>query len=273
MKATDVLYAECDDVILAYRVLNPDGSGMPLVMIQGWSGVKEDWGPFAEALAQDRPVLIYDNRGMGESGVPAMPYTIEMMALDAVSLMDRLGWHKAHVLGISMGGMIAQQLAVAHGERLQKLVLGCTGHGGGDQIQPEAEVLEAFQYRSRERDLREMLRGMLWVNYTRAWIEANPTLWEAAIDRAMAAKRPRHGFLNQMNAVLTFDLASRLGEIDAETLVVHGTGDVLIPFANARLLEAAIPNSRLHALENAGHVFWQMDDGDSARVVRDFLAH
>ena len=271
MTTTATQYAELDGVILAYRVLHPEAHGIPLVLIQGWTGVKEDWGDFAERLAKERPVLIYDNRGMGESGSPDMPYTVQMMADDAARLVEHVGWKKTHVMGISMGGMIAQQMALSCPDVIDKLVLGCTGHGGGDQIQPEADVLESFQFTSATKDPRELLRKMLWVNYTEDWLAADPQRIEDAIDRALAAKRPRRGFLNQMNAVMTFDLADRLGEIPHETLIIHGDADRLIPFANAELLDKQVPNSRLHVLQGAGHVFWQMDEGESARVVAEFL--
>ena len=91
----------------AYQVLNGNHANTPLVMVMGLSGVKEDWAPLAEALAKNRPVLVFDNRGIGESEIPEGPYTIQEMAEDTLALIQHLGWSTVQLMGISMGGMIA----------------------------------------------------------------------------------------------------------------------------------------------------------------------
>ncbi|MGB5234853.1 MAG: alpha/beta fold hydrolase, partial [Candidatus Macondimonas sp.] len=106
-------YAHSGQVRIAYHLRNESASVRPLLMIMGLSGVKEDWHDLPERLAQDRPVAVFDNRGIGESDVPDGPYTAEQLAGDALALLDTLRWEQVHVMGISMGGMIAQTLALA----------------------------------------------------------------------------------------------------------------------------------------------------------------
>src|SRR3954470_1850852 len=117
------------------------GSGEPLLLIQGMSGTHVAWGrPFREALEESFDVIAFDNRGIGLSGPIEGPFTILEMAEDTAGLLDELGLESAHVVGISMGGMIAQDLALAHPERLRSLTLGCTYCGGpGSQLMPQGK--------------------------------------------------------------------------------------------------------------------------------------
>jgi 3-oxoadipate enol-lactonase len=257
---------------LAYRVLNPTIQGTPVLMIMGWSGVKEDWDMVADELARDHPVLIFDNRGIGESSVPVGPYTIQMMARDAVSLLDHVGWQKAHVVGVSMGGMIAQQLAVMAPERVDRLVLGCTTHGGLNQAMPTPRVLQALQLSPHGGDIHAMVRSFLWVNYTDEWVRANTPEYEERVRRSLLVRRPRRGIAAQLAAIMEFDLESAVARIPHETLIVHGTGDQLMPFANGLSLARKIRRSQLHALEGAGHLFWHMDGGQGSQSIWEFLA-
>src|SRR6478672_8642525 len=118
------------------------GSGEPLLLIQGMSGTHVSWGePFKSALEESFDVVAFDNRGIGLSERISEPFTIAEMAEDTAALLDELGWESAHVLGISMGGMIAQELALAHPERLRSLTLGCTYCGGpGSLLMPEENL-------------------------------------------------------------------------------------------------------------------------------------
>jgi pimeloyl-ACP methyl ester carboxylesterase len=262
--------AAFDDVTLAYQVLGDDRQATPLLMIMGLTGVKEDWAALPAQLAADRQVLIYDNRGMGESSVPDGPYTIEMLAEDARKLLEHIDWPKAHVFGISMGGMIAQTLALKEPGRIEKLVLGCTAHGGRTQALPGPDALAAFQVNPTDQP-RDIVRRFMWVNFTDDWIAKNPTAYEQLIDESMTYRRSRRGMMHQLGAIMTFDVAEKITGIEHETLVIHGREDRLLPYPNAELIAAKIPRCTLIDLPNAGHMFWRMDEGESARTVREFL--
>ncbi|MBI2059290.1 MAG: alpha/beta fold hydrolase [Nitrospirae bacterium] len=268
-------FFELPDVGLSYRVLNPGATGLPLVMVMGWTGVKEDWESLSDALAADRPVLIFDNRGMGESSVPDGGYTMEMLAGDAMRLTEHVGWKRFHLLGISMGGMIAQTCALMNPDRIEKLVLACTHFGGRGVVQPLPEILAVFQAalgaNSKVIDVRAYVKNLMPVNYTAAWVKANPSRVEELIERSLRYRRSRRGMMSQLSAVLGFDVSDRVSAISHETLVVHGTGDNLIPYENGVRLSKKIPRARLHSLPDAGHVFWDMDNGASALAIREFL--
>ncbi|HYW93769.1 MAG TPA: alpha/beta hydrolase [Gammaproteobacteria bacterium] len=263
-------YAQRDGVRLAWAALNEQGRGLPLVMVMGLGGVKEDWRHLAPALAQDRPVLIQDNRGMGESDVPEGPYDMEMLARDVYALMDAAGWQRAHLMGISMGGMIAQTMAVLEPGRCERLVLGCTSHGGRGQVPASREVLAKLDPQPG-RDAEEVVRDLLRVNYTEQWLRENPDRFESLVVERFRYTRRVRGIEAQLAAIRGFDVEHRIGDLPHETLVLHGTDDILIPFANARLILQKIPRARLHPLPGCGHLFWDMDGGASITAIREFL--
>jgi pimeloyl-ACP methyl ester carboxylesterase len=221
-------------------------------------------------LATDRPVVVFDNRGMGESDVPEGPYSIEQLADDAFAVADAVGWRRFHLLGISMGGMIAQTMALMAGDRIERLVLGCTSHGGADQTAPEPGVMASLRP-APGAPRREMVGNMLRVNYTPEWIAADPSRFERMIDLSLAYRRSMRGLMHQMGAIMGFDVSVRIAGIDRPTLVVHGDRDVLLPWPNAASIAGKIPGAQLHTLRGAGHLFWDVDEGESARVIAAFL--
>jgi len=259
-----------NDVKLAYQVYPGKATATPLVMIMGLAGVKEDWRKLAPGLAVGRPVLVMDNRGIGESDVPAGPYTMPMLVEDVLAVMDELGWKRADVFGISMGGMIAQQLVLAHPARVRRLVLGCTMHGGPRQIPPRPEVLQAL-LPQRHVDPQLALRKAMMVNYTPQWVDSHPEFFDALLQENTRYRRSSRGIMAQMQAIMKFDVENLLPQIGCPTLVIHGDEDQLLPLPNGESIAAKIPNARFHLLRHCGHVFWHMDQGESQRVIEGFL--
>jgi pimeloyl-ACP methyl ester carboxylesterase len=272
MMSASPRYAHCGAVRIAYHLLNESASARPLLMIMGLSGVKEDWHDLPEWLAQDRPVAVFDNRGIGDSDVPDGPYTMEQLAGDALALLDTLGWKQAHVMGISMGGMIAQTLALAVPERVDRLVLGCTSDTGRLDPAPDREVMSAMMPMAGAAP-REAAGRALSVNYTAGWITEDPQRFEALIDRSLRQRRRARGILAQINALSRFDAREQLVDLAHAALVLHGDGDRLIPHANGVRLASRLRNARFRTLPGCGHLFWHMDDGQSAGMIRDFLVN
>lgn len=255
----------------AYQILNRDHPGLPLVMVMGLSGVKEDWHPLAADLAQNRPVLIFDNRGVGESDVPEGPYTIAQMAKDTLALMQHIGWPQSHLMGISMGGMIAQQLLITAGTQFDRAILGCTHHGGPSQILPDPETYQAFQS-NRNESKEAVVKKMVAINVTEEWIQSNPKHWQQLLINGTSFRRPARGIRNQLMGILQFHVAQQLSAVTNRCLVIHGSADKLIPFENGRLIAEKLPNSQFIELKDAGHQFWVMEPRRSFETIDQFLS-
>ncbi len=240
-------------------------------MVMGLSGVKEDWHPLAADLAQNRPILIFDNRGIGESNVPEGPYTIAQMAEDTLALIRHIGWRKSHLMGISMGGMIAQHLLITAGNQFDRAILGCTHHGGSSQILPDAEAFLAFQS-NRNDSKKAIVEKMAAINVTKKWIQNNPQDWQQLITNGSSFRRPARGIRAQLMGILQFDVAHQLSTVKNRCLVIHGDADQLIPFQNGKLIAEKLPDSQFLELKDAGHQFWIMEPKRSFKAIDQFLS-
>ena len=241
----------CSSSISLYYEVHGDGA--PLLLISGLGGGSWSWYGQIPFFSPRYRTIVFDNRGAGKSSVPRGPYTIAGMAQDTLDLLDHLQADQALVAGLSMGGMIAQELALLAPERIRALVLGCTHCGGALHVSASGNVLQAFLQNdglSREEILRK--------NASLFFSEAFRLTRLKAIDRYIQVQltspiRPPHAFEAQVEAIRTFDRCSRLHRIAAPTLVITGTEDALIPAANARILANRIPHARLHEIPGAGH--------------------
>jgi 3-oxoadipate enol-lactonase len=250
------------------------GAGEPLILIMGMSGTHLSWGePFLDALRRDFDVVIYDHRGMGKSGRTEPTFTIGDLAEDAVALLDELGWDSAHVCGISMGGMVAQELVLRHPERVRTLTLGCTYAGGAGATLTSPEVgtrlFESMQSGDRERALR-----VGWeVNVSRAFA-ADEAQYAEFRRRAIEVPANLPTIMAQMQAIMPHNTSARLGEISAPTLVIHGTDDEMLSYRNGEAIASAIPGARLEILDGIGHLFFWEEPERSAALIREHaLAH
>jgi len=245
------------------------GSGEPLLMIQGMSGTHVAWGePFLAPLRESFDVIAFDNRGIGLSAPIDGPFTIVEMAEDAAGLMDELGLESAHVVGISMGGMIAQDLALAHSGRLRSLTLGCTYCGGpGSQLMPEenaGKLMEGLASGDREK----ALRAGYEVNLSPGF-RADESTFAAFHEMATSVPAARETIQLQIQAIFGHDTSARLGEISTPTLIVHGTEDGVLPYPNGEMIASLMPAARLETLEGVGHMFWWEQPERSAELVRE----
>jgi 3-oxoadipate enol-lactonase len=244
------------------------GSGdPPLLLIAGIPAVADDWDALAEPLSASRRVVAYDNRGSGRSPVTPGPYSTRQLAADAVGLLDRLEIERAHVFGMSMGGMIAQEVALGWPARVDRLVLGCT-HAGVEHAAPQPrETARAFAMRTG--DWGERMRALAPHAFAR---DVDPAFLDAFIAKKSRDVQDDEGYRAQIAAVLAHDTHDRLPQIVAPTLVVTGDDDRVIPGASSEVLAERIPNARLEVIGGAGHLFFLERPEATLRVLEDFLA-
>jgi pimeloyl-ACP methyl ester carboxylesterase len=248
------------------------GSGPPLLLIMGMSGTSLHWGePFLEELRRDFEVIVYDHRGVGDSTRLEGPVTTAQLAADASALLSALGIDSAHVLGISMGGMIAQELALSHPEQVRTLTLGCTYCGGPQSTQTSAAVLQRLSEAMMSGDRSRALRVGWEINVSQALVgdeESYAAFLAIAQRRAVAVPV----VLAQLQACGAHDTSTRLGGLSVPTLVIHGTEDQLLPVQNGRLLASLIPGAALEILDGTGHMFFWEHPERSAELVRRHAA-
>ena len=260
-------FAEREGVRIAYEA---EGSGPPLLLIHGLGYDRAGWGPLPQLLAREFRVLRHDNRGLGESDVPAGPYSVRQLADDAVAVLDAEGLERAHVVGTSLGGMIAQELALSHPERVDRLVLACTTPGGAGAFpMPERSVraFAVFPTMPFEEGIRMFVQNALADDT----VAERPELVEEIYAYRLAHRPPLDGWQAQAAAAFTFDATQRLGSISAPTLLLHGTADNVVDVRNTVLLAERIPHARVELFENRGHLFFWEEPERFALVVTDFL--
>jgi 3-oxoadipate enol-lactonase len=258
-------YAVSDDGAKLYW--EEHGSGPPVLLIMGLSFTLEMWFRVLPALVSQHRVVLFDNRGMGRSDVPRGPYSIYQMARDAVAVMDAAGLPTAHIVGASMGGMIAQELALRYPERVKSLLLGCTSHSG------------LF---ARWPDFSRRPRGVRWTG--RSWMERESAL----IPLLYADCTPRDrieqdfqvrsqcswtyaGFLNQFAGILLWTSYRRLPRLRVSTVVVHGDQDRLIPPQNGRVVASRIPGAEFCLIRDAGHILMTDQPEICRKLMLEFL--
>ena len=245
------------------------GSGEPLLLIMGMSGTHLSWGePFLEALARDFEVTIFDNRGVGKSSRVEPGYSIADLADDTAALIDSLGHASMHVTGISMGGMVAQELALRHPDKIRTLTLGCTYSGGEGSALSPPETFERLQAGWTSGDRERALRTGWEVNVSETFAadeDAFAAFKKAALDLPVAVPV----IMGQLQAISQHDTSARLDDVAAPTLVVHGTDDQMLPVANARMIAERIPGSRLEIFDGIGHLFFVEEPERSAELIRE----
>jgi 3-oxoadipate enol-lactonase len=245
------------------------GSGEPLLLIQGMSATHLAWGkPFLSELQRSFDCIVFDNRGIGLSAPVEGRFTTADMAADTAGLLDALEIERAHVFGISMGGMIAQELALAHPDRLMTLGLGATYCGGENStlMGPEETQLLGEAMQSGDRD--RVFRAMWEINLSPGF-RADDSGFAAFVAMASALPAPRDLVFRQMHACVQHDTRARLGQISTHTLIVHGTEDRVLGVGNGRQIASLLPGSRLEELDEIGHMFWWEQPERAAELVRE----
>lgn len=268
-------FAQVNDISMYYEVHGDSGS--PMVLIHGYSCSKADWPvSHVQRLATRHRVVIFDNRGVGQTDKPTTPYSMSQFAGDVVGLMDAVGIQAAHIFGVSMGGMIAQHVALRYPERVLGLVLGCTAPGEPGAlfpVNPSREVVEVLM-KPPSGDRAQDSRDAWPIIYTRPYIEDNRALLESRLVAVLAyPEAPQYALTLQTEAMFnTHDSLHRLGEIHQPTLIQVGLEDVLVPPGNSRILAEQIPNARLIEYPAAAHGYFEEVGFTAIDDILAFLA-
>jgi pimeloyl-ACP methyl ester carboxylesterase len=244
------------------------GHGEAVIFIPGLGGDHMLWHRQMLAFAPHFRAIAPDNRGAGQSDHPDAPYTIEQMADDVAGLLDALGIERAHLIGASMGGFIAQMFALRHPHRLRRLILCCTSFGGPNVVPMPPETLAVFTQRTG--DPETDLRRVWAVSVTERFLREHPEALEEYVAWRVRHPQPLHAYQRQLAAAMAFNLEARVHEIRAPTLIAHGAEDRVVPVENARRLHARIPRSRL-VIFPGGHLFFIEEAEAFNRVALAFL--
>jgi pimeloyl-ACP methyl ester carboxylesterase len=244
------------------------GQGDPLLLIMGLGYPSAAWYRTRPVLAKEYRTIALDNRGVGSSDMPTGPYPIPVMASDAAAVLDAAGVERAHVFGISMGGMIAQEFALQYPGRVRSLILGCTACGGPHAVRADDEATAMLMARgtmTRE----EAAEAAVPFIY-------HPSTPRHLIDEDIETRRPwlaqPAAYVAQLQGIIAWEAYSRLSQITAPTLVIHGEADRLVPFGNGKLIAENIPGAKLVMLAGASHIFPTDQPEAAHRAIREFLA-
>jgi pimeloyl-ACP methyl ester carboxylesterase len=243
------------------------GRGEPVLMIMGLGWASNMWHRTRPMLAPHYHTIAFDNRGAGRSDVSPGPYSIALLASDAAAVLDAAGVERAHILGVSMGGMIAQEFALQYPDRVHSLILGCTAAGGPHVVQADADAIQLLFRRDSNAEERAKA--------------AVPFIYDSGTPRERIAQDlavlsewypNAEGYMAQLQGILAWEAHSRLGNIKAPTLVIHGENDRLVPAANGRMIAGRIPRARLVMLPHASHIFMTDQPAATHHAQMEFLS-
>jgi pimeloyl-ACP methyl ester carboxylesterase len=243
-----------------------EGSGAPLLLIMGLGWPLQAWARTRPVLSAKYRTIALDNRGAGQSEAPAGPYSIVQMAADAAAVLNAARVNEAHIFGVSMGGMIAQEFALQYPRKVRSLILGCTAAGGPESVRAEQGAMQVLT--TRGPDAEQFAKAISPFIYDRGTPKER-------IEEDTAVRRKWYptgeAYAAQLQAILGWEAYSRLEQIVAPTLVLHGENDRLVPPENAKLIAGRIKNAKLVMLPNASHIFLTDQTESAHRAILEFL--
>lgn len=260
---------QANGITLAYET---HGSGEPLVLISGIGYDRWEWHKLAPGLAEHFTVITFDNRGVGQSDKPAGPYSAQMLADDTAGLIQALGYSRAHIIGHSMGGYIAQALALNHPELIDKLILASTNFGGPHHIPVTPEAMKVLTDVSSDPVTR--FKNGLGVSTAPGYAEKNAEMIEAWLTWRVQNPIEPAAYQAQLAIGLAVFAESacfegKLKQVIAPTLILFGAHDKVVPPGNAELLAREIPHSTIEILPDAGHFFpIETPDAANAAIIK-----
>jgi pimeloyl-ACP methyl ester carboxylesterase len=244
------------------------GEGDPLVLIMGLRRNTEWWYRQIPTLSKHFEILVFDNRGAGRTDKPKSVYSIRLFAEDTAALMESVGMECAHVLGISMGGYVAQELAIRYPSQVKSLILGCTSCGGNRAVLMSPKRREKFTA-NKGLSPEEILRKDMDLYFSDEFIQENPDKIEEFVRISLRYYQPPDAFFRQFQACLEHDTAERLHLVSSPTLILAGDDDHLVPSENSKILKELLPGSRLALFPGRRHCFF-IEDAD--RFNREVVA-
>ena len=231
------------------------GGGEPLLLITGFGISGAVFEPVLDRYAERFSCIVFDNRGSGRSQAPLRPTSMPELAADTVGLLDELGIASAHVYGVSMGGMIAQEVALRFPERVRGLVLGCTSPGGPRSVRPTVRELRVVAAAAASAPRSPVDGTLAAVLFSERFRRDEPERARFLLEHFRRHLPAAQGVAAQLLASVFHDTVSRLDQVQAPTLVLHGERDVMAPLDNARMLAERIPNAELAIVPGAGHAY------------------
>lgn len=265
-----MVYATNDGVRIYYEEAGPTGSET-VVFVEGLAYGTWMWNWQREPLSGEYHTVVLDNRGTGDSDTPEGPYSVEEMAGDVEAVLADAGVDAAHVVGASLGGMIAQEYALSH-DRTRSLSLLCTTPGGEEAV-PIPEETQARMLNVPEGyGPAETIRYKMEPAFTVEFWESNPETIDRIVEWRLDTDPSDAAYEWQSAAAVAFDSSDRLGEIDLPTLLMHGTADRVLPVENAHLLADGIEGADLVTVEGGSHLFFVERDELVTDRLRGFLA-
>lgn len=256
-----------NDINLYYETY---GEGIPLILIMGLRRNLEWWHCQIPALSEHFKVVAFDNRGAGRSDKPDMEYSIRLFAEDTAGLMEALGITNAHILGISMGGYIAQELALHYPGRVRSLILGCTSGGGSRAVLMSEGRLKKFTANEGITPAEILMKDMD-IYFSDRFIAQNPGWIQKFIEISLRHYQPAFAFFRQFAACLKHDTAGRLGGLKAPVLIMSGDDDPLVPPQNSLILKELLPGARLCFFSGCRHLFFMEEAAEFNRKAIEFL--
>jgi pimeloyl-ACP methyl ester carboxylesterase len=244
---------DCDGIEIAYWI---HGEGSPLLLITGLATPAASWGPFPSLLGQmGYSGVVVENRDVGKSSpCDGIDYTMVDMANDTAAVLDDAGIDETYVLGISMGGMIAQELALNHPERVKKLILMATWPGRPVGVSASPEFLASLVMQQPGEDRLSMIQKIALSLVGPKVREEHPERLEFWSSVRTEQGPTAEGFSRQWQAIAGFGTWDRLPDLNIPTMVIHGTADPLVPYENGKLLASRIPGAEFVTLEGVGHL-------------------
>lgn len=246
-------YETIGDIDLYYEIHGPP-EAPPLVLIGGWASYRWIWFQQVPSFRKKYRCIVFDNRGAGRSSKPDYPYTMEMFAADTVGLMGALYIENAHILGISMGGLIAQQIAISYPEKVRSLIISSSHFGGPNHVPMDDKTMALLIALPTETISKEQAREMrLQATFSPQFLQKNRELMEQIDAWAEEHPTPVFAQVHQSSATAAFNSEAELNKITAPTLILHGDNDRAVPTKNGELLAERISTSKLKIIEDASH--------------------
>ena len=249
------------------------GRGPAVLLVAGRGMTVDGWWTTIPVLARSFRVIVFDHRDTGQSSRVAWPYSVQQMVGDAVAVLDAAGEQRAHVYGISLGSLVAQEVALRHPGRVEALVLGASSAGGWAAYKPSASSsAQTFLVRAGAMGPAEAEWAAVPYTYGEKTRRSHAERIVSDIAHRMSSPPEPLGYLHQAAAVATHDAYDRLNGVAAPTLVVHGEQDIFVPPANALVLAEKIPGAQLQLWPDAGHMYI-IDEPRADREIARFLRH